>query len=341
MKKRTSPILVLLTLALVLPTTSHGATMWIDGDEIRYAAGGGELNHVGLDLQPSFGYTLQDQGIPAMEVLAPCTRRDLPLGVGSGGTCPAGGVDRALATLGNGHDRFYAGGIGALPIPLRLFGESGNDRLTATGYGDLIVGGAGQDDIEGRAGNDTIYAGDGEIDVVTCGEGSDQVTRDPADQIAADCETSFAGAPPEAPTDVPPTPTPPPLPPTQPPPPPPVTPIAFDATVAHPRSQRLRRALRAGIPVRVACNRQCDAQVRITVASAGRRGRLAGITVGARPVAIAAGEQLLRIPVNARSRRALRGLRSVRLRVLVAVRDRTATALEPVVYAGPIRLIRW
>jgi hypothetical protein len=337
MKKRTSPILVLVALALALPATSHGATMWIDGDEVRYAAGSGELNHVSLDLQPSFGYTLQDQGIPAMEVLAPCTRRDLPLGVGSGGTCPSGGIDRSLATLGDGHDRLFAGGIGSLPIPPRLFGESGNDRLSATGYGDVIVGGAGQDEIDGQAGNDTIYASDGEIDVVTCGTGSDQVTRDPADQIATDCETSFAGAPPEAPTDVPTSAAPtPPLP-----PPTPVVPATFDATVAHPRSQRLGRALRVGIPLRIACNRHCEAQARITVASRGRKGRLAGMTVGTRPVEIAAGEQLLRIPVSARSRRFLRGLRGVTLRLRVVVRDLTATAPERVAFRGRLRLTRW
>ena len=108
----------------------------------------------------------------------------------------------------------------------KLSGRGGDDKLSAFDLADTIDGGAGADTIEGGYGddtitggpgrdminadvsgtschwiqcrmpygNDTIEARDGEPDTITCGIGTDVVTADPADTVAADCETVNAGA---------------------------------------------------------------------------------------------------------------------------------------------------
>lgn len=95
-------------------------------------------------------------------------------------------------------------------------GGAGNDRLEG-GFGDdAIVGGPGRDTIIGDksggncglfescsmpVGNDTIDVADGELDSVTCGVGTDTVTADAGDTVAPDCEqvTRVAAPAPPAP----------------------------------------------------------------------------------------------------------------------------------------------
>jgi len=108
----------------------------------------------------------------------------------------------------------------------RLYGRGGDDKLSAFDLADTIDGGAGADVIEGGYGDDTITGGpgrdminadvsgtschwiqcrmpygndtvdsrDGEADNVTCGIGTDVVSADPQDTVAADCETVNVGA---------------------------------------------------------------------------------------------------------------------------------------------------
>jgi Ca2+-binding RTX toxin-like protein len=56
-----------------------------------------------------------------------------------------------------------------------------------------LTGGAGADSIDGGVGDDVILARDGAIDQIVCGAGSDSVTADPFDVIAADCESIDSG----------------------------------------------------------------------------------------------------------------------------------------------------
>ncbi|HEX6714015.1 MAG TPA: calcium-binding protein [Thermoleophilaceae bacterium] len=73
----------------------------------------------------------------------------------------------------------------------RFVGGAGNDTLWGQDYGvdTTLVGGPGSDHLQGRSGNDTIEARDGEADDVSCGSGSDAAGVDAVDTVASDCET--------------------------------------------------------------------------------------------------------------------------------------------------------
>jgi RTX calcium-binding nonapeptide repeat (4 copies) len=71
-----------------------------------------------------------------------------------------------------------------------LYGLGGNDRLHGRAAADLIDGGSGRDQILGGTGPDRLTSsGDLRADSIRCGAGSDIVTADLRDRIAADCET--------------------------------------------------------------------------------------------------------------------------------------------------------
>jgi Ca2+-binding RTX toxin-like protein len=52
----------------------------------------------------------------------------------------------------------------------------------------VITGGAGADKIFGGLGSDTIYAADGERDVIDCGDGRDRAIVDSVDVVNKNCE---------------------------------------------------------------------------------------------------------------------------------------------------------
>lgn len=66
-------------------------------------------------------------------------------------------------------------------------GEDGRDTLRGNYGADNLTGGPGNDTIDGGPGNDTIDARDGELDSISCGTGTDEVT---VDQEDLDAETS-------------------------------------------------------------------------------------------------------------------------------------------------------
>jgi hypothetical protein len=82
------------------------------------------------------------------------------------------GFDDALAGLG-GNDT--------------LSGGAGDDVIEGGPGNDVITGGPGADRLLGDVGSDTIYAADGERDVVDCGAGRDRVVADPFDRVS-NCE---------------------------------------------------------------------------------------------------------------------------------------------------------
>jgi Ca2+-binding RTX toxin-like protein len=70
-----------------------------------------------------------------------------------------------------------------------IYGRGGNDRLVGRGGHDVLDGGAGRDTVFGETGDDGVVAHyDGAVDSVRCGPGSDVVTAEAADVVAADCE---------------------------------------------------------------------------------------------------------------------------------------------------------
>lgn len=71
-----------------------------------------------------------------------------------------------------------------------IYGLGGSDRLAGKAGPDLLHGGPGLDTLAGGTGDDRIAAHyDGARDTVGCGPGRDVVTAEPADAVAADCET--------------------------------------------------------------------------------------------------------------------------------------------------------
>ena len=92
-------------------------------------------------------------------------------------------VDVVMSTTAT--DAVVDGGTGNDRITTR----GGEDTLIGGGGGDRLTGGDGADTLSGGAGNDRIFAADGFIDVINCGGGAnDQVTADPDDNVAGNCE---------------------------------------------------------------------------------------------------------------------------------------------------------
>ncbi|MDX1945343.1 MAG: cadherin domain-containing protein [Pirellulaceae bacterium] len=71
-------------------------------------------------------------------------------------TLAAGG--HVVVFAGGGHDTVYATDS---RIPVRLFGEAGNDQLVGGHAGDLLDGGDGTDRLRGEGGNDRVFGGAG------------------------------------------------------------------------------------------------------------------------------------------------------------------------------------
>lgn len=68
-------------------------------------------------------------------------------------------------------------------------GGDGNDTISAGAGNDKIQGAGGTDTITAGAGDDNIKTPDGNVDKLTCGEGSDTVVADTIDEVAPDCES--------------------------------------------------------------------------------------------------------------------------------------------------------
>jgi Putative metal-binding motif/RTX calcium-binding nonapeptide repeat (4 copies) len=80
----------------------------------------------------------------------------------------------------------------------KVVGGAGNDQMDGSNGANTLDGGDGSDTLTGLAGadtllggggNDVIQARDGAADTVSCGTGDDRAVVDPADQVAGDCET--------------------------------------------------------------------------------------------------------------------------------------------------------
>lgn len=75
---------------------------------------------------------------------------------------------RVVVFAGAGNDTVSMG----LSLPALLDGEAGNDRLTASGGWDTLIGGPGNDSLSGGGGNDYLYGEDGN-DNLSGGDGND------------------------------------------------------------------------------------------------------------------------------------------------------------------------
>jgi Ca2+-binding RTX toxin-like protein len=190
-----------------------------------------------------------------------------------------GDVERFLG--GRGDDSFTGDGDAE-----ELIGGSGNDRLAPSGGADYVAAGDG---------DDTIGAQDGELDRIACGLGTDTVTADFADQLAA-CETATV-----APAPIPPD--------TKPPP------IKFTSLSTRPTFKTVLRGLRFRLgsnePASFVAALQGSAK-RATVA------RVYNLTLATRSLKLGTGARLVQL----KPRRALMGKRRrLTLRLRVTAKD--------------------
>src|SRR5207248_9119386 len=98
-------------------------------------------------------------------------------------------------TTGSGNDA-----ITGSAFANTLSGGPGNDTIAGAGGDDTLDGGLGQDSLDGGDGNDRLASRDTALDAVVCGAGTDSVTADRLDTIAADCEQVDRGVVPIQPT---------------------------------------------------------------------------------------------------------------------------------------------
>jgi Ca2+-binding RTX toxin-like protein len=129
--------------------------------------------------------------------------------------CRSAGIERVRVDLGEREDSATV----ALPVPITLLGGpgadkltagpaddrvrggDGNDRMSGSGGADVLDGGPGADAFDGGAGDDRLLSADGLAEKLTCGDGTDRVDADTADDVAADCESvsrSSVAPPPDA-----------------------------------------------------------------------------------------------------------------------------------------------
>lgn len=108
-----------------------------------------------------------------------------------------GGPDTLISGGGSGPAFELIGGLGDDVIQGSahrevITGGAGSDTITADGGIDIVEPGRGQDNVDGGSGDDTIDAGDGEVDQVRCGPGDDVARVDRIDIVetaTSVCET--------------------------------------------------------------------------------------------------------------------------------------------------------
>lgn len=66
---------------------------------------------------------------------------------------------------------------------------AGEDTISGGAGNDTIVGGPGADRMTGGSGDDAVDARDGNVDAVSCHDGSDRVTADRRDRVDRSCES--------------------------------------------------------------------------------------------------------------------------------------------------------
>jgi hypothetical protein len=92
-------------------------------------------------------------------------------------------ADVESAAGGDGADILHAGADGG-----RLSGGPGDDALYGDAGPDVLAGGGGIDSFFAAGGDDKILAQDNAAEKIDCGDGADQVTADPVDALAPNCD---------------------------------------------------------------------------------------------------------------------------------------------------------
>jgi Ca2+-binding RTX toxin-like protein len=182
-----------LCLFSLLSTEALASTASTRIKRVWYTAAPGEVNNLTISLADPH-YTLVDQGAVVTAQPA-CTL------FASAGLCPVAGIIGFTVSAGDGADSL----TNTTSVPSTLSGGDGNDSLAGGSGNDILRGNKGVDTHSGGPGDDYLDARGDRGDIVTCGDGNDTVLGDPADSIAADCETVDRGIVPPPPPGPPPT----------------------------------------------------------------------------------------------------------------------------------------
>lgn len=176
--------------ALALPLPARAATVAVEGGVLRVAAVPGEANQL---MVAAANAPLAD---PASFTV---TDWSAPLGAGAGCTLSEDGSASCLATAAAGIE-IDAGDLDdsvsvVAPLPARILGGDGDDRLTGGEGNDALLGGGGADFADGGDGDDTIEVRDGLSDSAWCGAGRDAVRAEVLDLLDVACERVDYGPP--------------------------------------------------------------------------------------------------------------------------------------------------
>jgi Ca2+-binding RTX toxin-like protein len=138
-------------LALAAPPAAHAATATTADGNLRYTAGGGEVNNVTFARVSGETFRVTDVGTVVVAGTG-CTQES-PNVV----TCTTQRGRPIIANLGDQNDRAASRTSRAV----RLFGEDGNDRLAGASGRDTLAGGNGDDTLTGGSGRDRLSGGPG------------------------------------------------------------------------------------------------------------------------------------------------------------------------------------
>ncbi|GHE15094.1 hypothetical protein GCM10011376_01680 [Nocardioides flavus (ex Wang et al. 2016)] len=97
-------------------------------------------------------------------------------------------VPRVLPSTWDGATFPGTQAVRAFSGPQVVVGGAFADALSGGAGDDTLTGGAGSDALHAGAGNDVVNARDGEVDTISCGDGTDTVVADAADVVSG-CES--------------------------------------------------------------------------------------------------------------------------------------------------------
>lgn len=195
------PLLAAAAAVACFAPAAHAATVSVEGDALRLAAGPFESNAVTIHADP-FGSVIDvsDSGAPDTMVAG---SRCAPTGAPGAVSCESAGVTRMEIDLEDGDDHATVETL--LPIHLlggdgadTLFGGLGDDLIETGPGNDLAVGDQGDDRVLGDTGRDTLDGGSGDdslevrdrkVDQVVCGTGRRDFARaEVLDELDIACE---------------------------------------------------------------------------------------------------------------------------------------------------------
>jgi hypothetical protein len=160
-----STLLVLLVVALAVPSGASAATVSISGKTVAFTAASGEANHLAVS-SGSGVLHFDDTGVSSMTAGTGCAVK-----AAQRVDCIALGVDSMTVDLGDGGDWAHS----YLFVPATIYGGLGNDTIYGGSGSESSDAGAGNDVVDGGLGDDAIDGSDG-ADVMSGGYGRDTVT---------------------------------------------------------------------------------------------------------------------------------------------------------------------